>query len=396
MLMVRRSWRLVEYGQFRIISDYRVPMKTILCVLLASMATALQVAAAVDSLTIDGVTYRNVTLKKEYPLSVFVQHEQGTAFIERKKLGLGQLEQLSKGSSNSSDFTLNDNPPNGEETSAPPSVPSESDTETFEIDVAGAKAEVTRMGDGPVGVVFFGNSDSQGMKDAILRAPSRFSDLVPVKCSFFLWAYPESTPFDEVQPAISAYMQGDKEKVRPKFKGIASEVLGEIREKTGLKEWLLVGNSLGAGIILWDYKELEADPNTAFLFVSPTETFMPPVSELGKLERSMMLAAKGWKNDDEQMRTDPFLRGEEAWDWVASNLDTLAVDKITESRASEPEEIISQPGEAKKTMAKKTDFSIGHKIIGQHINNELLDKIIKVKLGIADYGILAETPKQKD
>jgi hypothetical protein len=39
---------------------------------------------------------------------------------------------------------------------------------------------------------------------------------------------------------------------------------------------------------------------------------------------------------------------------------------------------------------------MGHKIIGQHINNELLDKIIKVKLGIADYGILAEPPEQKD
>jgi hypothetical protein len=371
-------------------------MKTMPCVLLAALATALQVAAAVDSLTIDGVTYRNVTLKKEYPLSVFVQHEEGTAFIERKKLGQEQLEQLSEGSLNGSDSTLGDNPPKNEEMSSPPSAPTEPQTETFEIYVAGAKAEVTRMGDGPVGVIFFGNSDSQGMKDAILRAPRWFSDLVPDKCSFFLWAYPESPPFDEVQPAISAYMQGDKEKMRPQFKGIASEVLGQIRDKTGLKEWLVVGNSLGAGIILWDYKALEADPNTAFLLVSPTETFMPPVSGLGKLERSMVLAAKGWKNDGEQMRTDRFLTGEEAWDWVASNLDTQAVDKITESRANEPEEVISQPGEDKKILVKNTDFSLGHKIIGQHINNELLCKIIKVKLGMADYGILAESPKQKD
>jgi hypothetical protein len=81
---------------------------------------------------------------------------------------------------------------------------------------------------------------------------------------------------------------------------------------------------------------------------------------------------------------------------VASNLDTQAADKITESSANEPEQIVSKPGEAKRTMSKKTDFSIGHKIIGQHINNELLGKILKVKLGMADYGILAETPKQKD
>jgi hypothetical protein len=337
-----------------------------------------------------------VTLKNEYPLSVFVQHEEGTAFIERKKLGQGQLEQLSGGSSNSPEPSPGGDELDSQDASSPPSELADSHAKSFEIVVAGVKVEVTRMGDGPVGVVFFGNSDSQGMKDAILREPRWFSDLVADKCSFFLWPYPESPPFDEVQPAISAYMQGDKEKMRPEFKGIASDVLAQIREKTGLKEWLLVGNSLGAGIILWDYKELEADPNTAFLFVSPTETFMPPVSELGKLERSMMLAAKGWKNDDEQMRTDPFLQGEEAWDWVASNLDVEAVDKITESRASEPEEIISKPGEPKSVMNKKTDFGMGHKIIGQHINNELLDKIIKVKLGIADYGILAEPPEQKD
>lgn len=371
-------------------------MKTAPGVLLASLATVLQVSAALESLTIDGVTYRNVTLKKEYPLSVFVQHEEGTAFIEREKLGQGQLEQLSGGPSNSPETSPGGDEPGSQDASSPPSALSEPDTENFEIVVAGAKTEVTRMGDGSVGVLFFGNSGSHGMKQTILGAPRWFSDLVPEKCSFFLWAYPESPPFDQVQPAISAYIKGDKDKVRPDLKGIASDVLAQIRKKTGLKEWLLVGNSLGAGIILWDYKELEADPKTTFLFVSPTETFMPPVSGLGKLNRSMMLAAKGWKNDDEQQRTDPFLRGEEAWDWVASNLDVEAVDKITESRASEPEEIISKPGEPKMVMNKNTDFGMGHKIIGEHINNELLGKIIKVKLGMADYGILAEPPKQED
>jgi hypothetical protein len=371
-------------------------MKTAPSVLLASLATVLQVSAALESLTIDGVTYRNVTLKNEYPLSVFVQHEEGTAFIERKKLGQGQLEQLSGGSSSSPETSPGGDELDSQNASSPPSGLADSHAKSFEIDVAGAKAEVTRMGGGPVGVIFFGNSDSQGMKDTILGGQRWLSDLVPDKCSFFLWTYPDTSPFDQVQPAISAYMQGDKDKVRPEFKGIASSVLAQIRKKTGLKEWLLVGNSLGAGIVLWDYKGLVTDPKNAFLFVSPTETFMPPVSGLGKLERSMVLAAKGWKNGDEQKRTDRFLTGEEAWDWVASNLDTQAVDKITESRANEPEEIISKPGEHKKTIAKDTDFNIGHKIIGQHINNELLGKIIKVKLGIADYGILAESPKQKD
>lgn len=111
----------------------------------------------------------------------------------------------------------------------------------------------------------------------------------------------------------------------------------------------------------------------------------------------MVLAAKGWKNDGEPpTRTDSFLKGEEAWDWVAKNLDVEAVDQITKSSETEPEIVLSKPGETKRCLVKKTDFSIGHKIIGEHINNELLAKIIKVKLGIAEYGILAEQPKQRD
>lgn len=347
--------------------------------------------AAMESIVVDGVTYRNPVLKKEYPRSVMIRHDDGFAFIDRAKLGAEDLARLSAGPSASDNSGAADVA--SDKDAAPPDPPP---TETFEIDVAGTKTEVTRMGNGPVGVVFFGNSDSKGMKETILSAPRWFSDLVPEKCSFFLWSYPASAPFDQVQPAISAYMQGDKEKMRPDFKGIASNVLAQIRGKTGLQEWLLVGNSLGAGIILWDYNQLAADPKTSFLLVSPTETFMPPVAGLGKLERSMVLAAKGWKNDDRQMRTDPFLRGEEAWDWVASNLDVAAADKITESSAAEPEKATIGPQGEKRVEAKATDFSIGHKIIGDHINNELLGKIIKVKLGLADYSSLAEPPKQKD
>lgn len=349
------------------------------------------------TLTVGDVSYQNAILKKEYPKSVFIQHDSGSAFIDRKQLTPDQLAQLMASSSKDAASKLKGDMASGSAGNAAPSIGVQPPTETFDINVAGSKVEVVRMGTGPTGVIFFGNSASEAMKKTVLSTPQWFADLVPEKCSFFLWAYPESAPFDQVQPAIRAYMQGDKDKVRPDFKGIASNVVSQIREKTGLGNWLLVGNSLGAGVLLWDYTQLVEDPKISFLLVSPTETFMPPVSGLGKLERTMVLAAKGWKNDGEPpTRTDSFLKGEEAWDWVAKNLDVEAVDQITKSSETEPEIVLSKPGETKSRLVKKTDFSIGHKIIGEHINNELLAKIIKVKLGIAEYGILAEQPKQRD
>ncbi len=52
------------------------------------------VAQDVSSLTVGGVTYENVTLKKEYPRSFFIRHDGGTAFIDRSQLREEQIAQL--------------------------------------------------------------------------------------------------------------------------------------------------------------------------------------------------------------------------------------------------------------------------------------------------------------
>ena len=46
------------------------------------------------SLTVGDVTYEDVTLKKEYPRSFFIQHDGGTAFVERSKLNEEQIAEL--------------------------------------------------------------------------------------------------------------------------------------------------------------------------------------------------------------------------------------------------------------------------------------------------------------
>ena len=62
----------------------------IIILLLAGAAAA----QGAPSLTVGEVTYENVTLKKEYPRSFFIQHDGGTAFIERGKLSEQQIADL--------------------------------------------------------------------------------------------------------------------------------------------------------------------------------------------------------------------------------------------------------------------------------------------------------------
>jgi hypothetical protein len=56
--------------------------------------------SGLSSLTVGEVTYENVTLKKEYPQSFFIQHDSGTAFIERSKLSEEQIAELLQSSGN--------------------------------------------------------------------------------------------------------------------------------------------------------------------------------------------------------------------------------------------------------------------------------------------------------
>ncbi len=258
---------------------------------------------------------------------------------------------------------------------------------TLSVTVCGAPVQVTRLGNGPVGVLLFGHSGSGRMMNAIISDTATFAGLLPAKTSFFLWEYPEAGPFLEVGPAINDYQDGDKNQLRPDFKGVAKEVLDQVRQQTGLKEFLLIGNSLGAGVILWDYPVLSEDPMNQFLLISPTECFMPRAGRT--LQRSMLLSALGStsvKSADGYL--DPFVRGEEAVKWVRSNLDVDTVEKIVAGS-------IDQGQDNRKTnptvphKRRNGSFVIGHETIGGSLPNAILSKIIKVKLGLKPNDILA-------
>lgn len=252
--------------------------------------------------------------------------------------------------------------------------PGEIVTSKFQIGYKGAVIEVTRVGSGPVGVIFFG-STSNFIKRVIQDEQEKFRGLLPEKISFFLWDYPSEGVFKEINSALSAYEAGDEKKVRPDFTGVATGVLAEVRQRTGLKDFILVGNSLGVGVILWDYKRLVADPAVRFLLVSPTEAFMPPVSSLGKLERTMLLASHGDKPENGR-EIDGYLKGKEARRWVESNLDRKTLRKIS----TEPETGSIVRDRQAPADPLKVDFSQGHPIVGYHLKCELFAELLRMNL----------------
>ena len=67
-------------------------MRNLTIIIFLMLAPA--VAQGAPSLTVGDVTYENVTLRKEYPRSFFIQHDGGTAFIDRSKLSEEQIADL--------------------------------------------------------------------------------------------------------------------------------------------------------------------------------------------------------------------------------------------------------------------------------------------------------------
>lgn len=272
---------------------------------------------------------------------------------------------------------------------------------SLSISVAGVQVPVTRIGTGPVGIIVFPHSGSREMVKYIQQNRKWLGDLTE-KCSLFLWEYPSSAPFDKVEPTIQAYRGGDLSAKLP-LPGIAEGVVEQVKKASGLNQFLLIGNSLGAGIILQDYAALVSDKSLSFLLVSPTESFMPLPEKIPTLERTVLIGSKGLETGDGDLRfsTDLFLRGTDgkpgakAWHWFRKNNNEEWGDLITASRASESAEWKTRPDGSKYHMALPTDFETGHKTIGGDINAELLGKLIRVKLGLAAKAVLAEPPQQR-
>ncbi len=156
------------------------------------------------------------------------------------------------------------------------------------VTVAGQQVEVEKWGWGPKGVIFFSHSgdlagDFRANADLVLQ-------LVGPEYSVFTWTYPEVEPFTQVNATLNAWGRNELPlENRLLFPGIASSVLDQLRTLTGIEDFCLVGNSLGAGVLMSDYDTLVADPRCKVVLISPTEPFIP-LTLPASLEKMLMVS----------------------------------------------------------------------------------------------------------
>lgn len=150
--------------------------------------------------------------------------------------------------------------------------------ESFTITVAGAPVTVERWGFGPKGIVFFGFTPFHLEELLKEEYVDTFADLVGDEYSMFLWTYPdEAAPFSEVDSSVTLFFEDQELALanRLNLSGQAKLVVQQVRAITGLQNLCLVGNSFGAGILLYDFETLVTDPLIRFVMISPSELFMP-------------------------------------------------------------------------------------------------------------------------
>jgi len=171
----------------------------------------------------------------------------------------------------------------------------------FNITVNGTPVRVERRGTGTRGIIFFSSwagGNTANELPARLRQDPDFpftQQLDTGNYSMFFWSYPPSTPPfpTQVNTALSTW-QGGNFGTRLTFPGMAKSVVDQILANspdiTG--EVCVVGNSLGAGIILQGYNDLLlTNPKVRFVLVAPTEVFLPALPTLPPLLQRTLIAS---------------------------------------------------------------------------------------------------------
>lgn len=178
----------------------------------------------------------------------------------------------------------------------------------YVLSIAGADITLQRWGTGDKAIIFFNHSGP--MDQMVAQQIASFGGLFDQGYSVCAWDYPRgSPPFDKIEEVLGDAARG-KRSGPLDFSGIASAVVEQVRSKCGVKDVVLVGNSLGAGIILWDRDKLSADPGTSLVLISPTEMFSPKPSKLEPLNNGIIIANE---NGDRFVETAQMKR------WIAKN-----------------------------------------------------------------------------
>jgi len=230
---------------------------------------------------------------------------------------------------------------------------------SFDVSIAGYSEPVTRIGDGPRGVVFFSHPDSNWARNMLRTNKDHFRAATGGGTSLFIFEYPEIIVRRLVGKMLTLYLDGD-ETARIDASGLAARLVEQIREITGIEELLLVGHSMGAGLLLADYEEMSRDERNSFLLISPMELFLPADKTPGAPVRTILLA-----NEE----SDPFVRSPAWRRWIATHKDRPVIEALEASR--DREDPLAVP------------FSSGHLTVGDQIDGALLARLVRHSLGLS-------------
>lgn len=167
--------------------------------------------------------------------------------------------------------------------------------------IAGQRVQIERWGSGPTGVILFSHTGS--IANTFKANSALVQTLVGTNYSVFTWEYPDVAPFSQKWNTLGNWLGGVlPPQDRLLFPGVASSLLAQIRQATGLQQFILVGNSMGAGVVLSDYDTLVQDPGCTMLLISPTEPFLPIT--LPNHLRKTLLVSDCYSVEEEWLRRD--------------------------------------------------------------------------------------------
>lgn len=168
------------------------------------------------------------------------------------------------------------------------------------IHLTSGTVKIDLWGEAKRSVVFFNHSGP--MKESIDRNMAAYQEILESGWSIVTWNYPKEGGFNEVATTIQKWVQGGTPSLL--LKGYTRALVKELSSQAGIEEFVLVGNSLGAGVVMSDVCDLSA---CCVLLISPTEMFMPPRDAL-KAVKSVTVVG--------HTVNDRFLRSKELYEWI--------------------------------------------------------------------------------
>ncbi|MBE2180288.1 MAG: hypothetical protein IAE97_07435 [Chthoniobacterales bacterium] len=174
----------------------------------------------------------------------------------------------------------------------------------FTLPVAGENAQFIRWGSGDKAIVFFTQTpkwtetrsvgrdgEKKGFVKRFNESPSAIASQIDAYApwlengySVIAWDYPRDPQRDNRKEG-----EIDEAQLHPDHSGAAKSMIEALREKAGLTELILIGNTDGAELLLWDLAALEGDQEAKVILVAPKFHHLPDISKLPDQAKAVII-----------------------------------------------------------------------------------------------------------